>query len=149
MAPMRVLVVVGGLGAALGPPEVGAAITTGWRAAAPADELVVLPAADHDPGDGLAAVLDGADLALAVAAVFDWESLRDSLVTAVAGAAVERGVPCVVVAGQVSVGRREAAAIGVDAAYAVADAASPYGAQAVSAGAVCAVAERVARRWSR
>ena len=141
---MRV-VVVGGLGAALGPPEVGAAITTGWRAAASDDELVVLPAAD----DGLGAALEGAGLVLAVAAVFDWQSLRDSLVTAVAGAAVERGVPCVVVAGQVSVGRREAGAIGVDAAYAVADATPPGGAQAVTAEAVTALAERVARRWSR
>ncbi len=102
-AAMRV-VVVGGLGAALGPPEVGAAITTGWHAAASDDELVVLPAAD----DGLGAALDGAGLGVAVAAEFDWQSLRDSLVTAVAGAAVERGVPCVVLAGQVSVGRREA-----------------------------------------
>jgi hypothetical protein len=71
---MRVVVVVGGLGAALEPPEVGAAITTGWRAAAPADELVVFPAA----GDGLGAALDGAELALVVAAAFDWQSLRSS-----------------------------------------------------------------------
>jgi glycerate kinase len=124
---------------------VGAAITTGWRAAAADDELVVLPAAD----DGLDAALDGADLALAVAAEFDWQSLRSSLITAVAGAAVERGVPCVVVAGQVSVGRREAAAVGVDAAYAVADSAPSADAQVVSAAALSALAERVAHRWSR
>jgi glycerate kinase len=142
---MRVVVVVGGLGAALEPPEVGAAITTGWRAAAPADELVVFPTAD----DGLGVALDGAELALVVAAAFDWQSLRSSPITAVAGAAVERGVPCVVLAGQVSVGRREAAAVGVDAAYAVADSAPSVDAQAVSAEALSALAERVAHRWSR
>jgi glycerate kinase len=141
---MRVVVVVG-LGVALGSPEVGAAITTGWRAAAPDDELVVLPA----PEDGLGPALDGVDLALVVAAEFDWQSLRSSLITSVAGAAVERGVPCVVVAGQVSVGRREAAAVGVDAAYAVADSAPSADVRAVSAEALCALAERVAHRWSR
>ena len=54
--------------------------------------------------------------------------------------AVQHGVPCVVLAGQVSVGRREAAAVGVDAAYALAD---------VSRDALVALAERVARRWGR
>ena len=67
-------------------------------------------------------------------------ALRDSLVTAAAGVAVQRGVPCVVLAGQVSVGRREAAAVGVDAAYGLAD---------VSRDALVALAERVARRWGR
>jgi glycerate kinase len=142
---MRVVVVLGGLGAELGPGEVGDALTTGWRAAAPADELVVLPAAD----DGLDAALDGAGLALTVTAAFDWQSLRSSLITAVAGAAVERGVPCVVVAGQVSVGRREAGAIGVDAAYALVDTLHTADAPAVSAAALSALAERVAHRWSR
>jgi len=49
-------------------------------------------------------------------------------------------VPCVVLAGAVSVGRREAAAVGVDAAYALAD---------VSRAALVTLAERVARRWGR
>ena len=74
---------------------------------------------------------------------FDWEQLRDSLVTEVAGAAVVRGVPCVVLAGHVSVGRREAAAIGVDAAYAL------DGPEGVSRAALITLAERVARRWGR
>jgi glycerate 2-kinase len=62
----------------------------------------------------------------------------------VAGAAVERGVPCLVLAEQVSAGRREAAAVGIDAAYAVSTEAggSP---DAAFAG----LAEEVARRWSR
>ena len=80
------------------------------------------------------------DLVVTGGALFDWQALRDSLVTAVAGVAVRRGVPCVVLAGQVSVGRREAAAVGVDAAYGLAD---------VSRDALVALAERVARRWGR
>ena len=48
---------------------------------------------------------------------FDHQSLRGKVVAGVAGAARDRGVPCVVLAGQVSTGRREAAAAGVTEAY--------------------------------
>lgn len=141
---MRVVVVVGEFGPALGAADACRAITAGWRAAAPDDELTVLPVAD----ESMAAALDGAGLALAGVATFDWQSLRSSLVTALAGAAVESGVPCVVVAGQVSVGRREASAIGVDAAYAVIDG-SAAADEAVDADGLALLAGRVARRWSR
>jgi glycerate kinase len=76
-------------------------------------------------------------------AAFDWQTLRDSLITEVAGAAVARGVPCVVLAGRVSVGRREAAAVGVDAAYAL------DGPAGISRATLVTLAERVARRWGR
>jgi len=75
---------------------------------------------------------------LLAARSYDYD--RETLVTAAAGVAVQRGVPCVVLAGQVSVGRREAAAVGVDAAYGLAD---------LSRDALVALAERVARRWGR
>ncbi len=134
---MRIVVVVDAFGPALGAAEAAAAITEGWRAAAPDDELNVLP-----PGAAnLGLALDGAALAVTGGPRFGWEALRDSLVTTVAGMAVERGVPCVVVAGQVSVGRREAAAVGVDAAYGIDGAAD--------AAALAALVGRVARRWSR
>ncbi len=70
---------------------------------------------------GLDAALDGAGLAVTGEGSFDWRSLRGTPVTAVARSAAARGVPCLVLAGQVLVGRRGAAAAGVDAAYAVAD----------------------------
>ena len=58
--------------------------------------------------------------------------------------------PVVVVAGQVLVGRREALAIGVESAYAVADdPADVAAALADPAGTLAARAERVARTWSR
>ncbi|MEU7813687.1 glycerate kinase [Pseudonocardia sp. NPDC049154] len=115
--------------------------------------------ARRESGAGLVRRLLGLDEALdAVAAEgglaitgegsFDWQSLRGKLITAVAGAAAERGVPCVVLAGQVSVGRREAAAAGVDAAYSASEHAGGIEASmADPAGTLAALAEHVARRW--
>jgi glycerate 2-kinase len=96
------------------------------------------------------AALNGPGLAVTGEGSFDWQSLRGKLVTAVARSAAARGVPCLVLAGQVSVGRREAAAVGVDAAYAVADdAGGVEQSLADPAGTLAALAEKVARRWSR
>jgi glycerate 2-kinase len=131
---VRVVIAPGSFGEDLGPAAAAEAIATGWRRTAPADELVL--------GTPDAAALDGAGLVVTGEAAFDWRSLRDSVVTEVARAATERGVPCVVMAGRVSVGRREAGAIGVDAAYAVGD---PGGGTA----ALADLAETVARSWSR
>ncbi|MBN9102859.1 MULTISPECIES: glycerate kinase [unclassified Pseudonocardia] len=99
---------------------------------------------------GLDAQLDHADLAITGEGSFDWQSLRGKLITAVARGAADRGVPCVVLAGQVSVGRREAGAVGVDSAYSVADDAGGVEASmADPAGTLAALAARVATRWSR
>lgn len=65
----------------------------------------------------LDAALDTADLVITGEGSFDHQSLRGKVVAGVAGAARDRGVPCVVVAGQVSTGRREAASAGVTDAY--------------------------------
>jgi glycerate 2-kinase len=97
---------------------------------------------------GLDAALDGAGLAVTGEGSFDWQSLRGKLVTMVAAAAAERGVACLVLAGQVSVGRREAAAAGVEQAYAVADHAGSAAASfADPAGTLAALAESVAGQW--
>lgn len=99
---------------------------------------------------GLDAALDAADLAITGEGSFDWQSLRGKLVTAVASGAAERGLPCLVLAGQVSVGRREAAAAGVDEAHSVADhAGSVAAALADPAGTLAALAESVASQWTR
>lgn len=98
---------------------------------------------------GLDAALDAADLAITGEGSFDWQSLRGKLVTAVAAGAAERGLPCLVLAGQVSLGRREAAAAGVDETYAVADhAGSVAAALADPAGTLAALAESVAGQWT-
>ena len=99
---------------------------------------------------GLDAALDRADLAVTGEGSFDWQSLRGKLVTTVARAAADRAVPCLVLAGQVSVGRREAGAAGVDTAYSVAEhAGGVERAMADPAGTLAALAARVAARWSR
>ncbi len=111
-------------------------------------------------GAGLVRTLTGLDAELDAAAAagglaitgegsFDWQSLRGKLVTVVARGAADRAMPCLVLAGQVSVGRREAGAAGVDAAYAVADEAGLEASLADPAGTLAALAERVAERWSR
>jgi len=129
----------GGMGAAL--LALGARRVSG---AGLVRELVGLDAAL----DGLAG--DGAGLAVTGEGSFDWQSLRGKLVTTVARAAADRGVPCLVLAGQVSVGRREAAAAGVDSAYSVADDAGGIEASmADPSGTLTALAARVARQWSR
>ncbi|WFE31380.1 glycerate kinase [Micromonospora sp. WMMD975] len=66
---------------------------------------------------GLDAALDAADLVVTGEGSFDHQSLRGKVVAGVAGSARDRGVPCVVLAGRVSTGRREAAAAGVTEAY--------------------------------
>src|SRR6201991_1806541 len=99
---------------------------------------------------GLDEELDKAQLAITGEGSFDWQSLRGKLITAVAKGAAERGVPCIVMAGQVSVGRREAAAVGVESAYSVAeDAGGVEASMADPAGTLAALAERVAAQWSR
>ncbi len=123
----------GGLGAAL--MALGATVASG---AGMVRELTRLDEA-----------LDHADLAVTGEGSFDWQSLRGKLVTAVAGGAAERGVPCVVLAGQVAVGRREAAAAGVQESYAVAEhAGSVERSLADPAGTLADLAAHVARHWS-
>lgn len=98
---------------------------------------------------GLDQAMDTAQLALTGEGSFDWQSLRGKLVTSVASAAAERGIPCLVLAGQVSVGRREAAAVGIEAAYAVAEhAGSVEAAFADPAGTLSALSQQVASQWA-
>jgi glycerate kinase len=91
-----------------------------------------------------------ADLVLTGEGSLDWQSLRGKVVTGVARVAQEAARPCVVLAGQVRVGRRELSAMGVDAAYSAAEVVgSTEAALASPAASLAAAAERVARTWSR
>jgi glycerate kinase len=110
----------------------------------------------REPGVGLVARLvrlarrvTKADLVVTGEGRFDFSSLRGKVVSGVAAAAAEVGLPCVVIAGQVTVGRQEAAAAGIDATYAVADVVGVEEALAEPAAELAALAERVAREWSR
>lgn len=62
---------------------------------------------------GLEAALDACDLVITGEGSFDHQSLRGKLVSGIAEAAGERGVGCVVMAGRVTVGRREALTAGI------------------------------------
>jgi len=99
---------------------------------------------------GMDAALDAVDLVITGEGSFDWQSLRGKVATSVAAAAAERGLPCLVLAGQVGVGRREAGAAGVAETYAVAEHAGSLAASlADPAGTLAALAGHVAGQWSR
>ncbi|WP_329793843.1 glycerate kinase [Lentzea sp. DG1S-22] len=124
----------GGLGAAL--LSLGAAVTSG---AGLVRELT-----------GLDTALDDADLVITGEGSFDWQSLRGKLITAVASGAADRGIPCIAIAGQVSVGRREMGAAGVQVAYSVSEhVGSVHKSIADARKSLVATARHVARQWSR
>jgi glycerate kinase len=104
---------------------------------------------------GLAAALDEADLVITGEGSFDHQSLRGKVVAGIAGAARDRGLPCVVVAGRISAGRREASAAGVTESYSLVD---HFGGeerggveQAMTrpTEALRAISARLAAQWSR
>jgi glycerate kinase len=97
---------------------------------------------------GVAQHVSVSDVVVTGEGSFDWQSLRGKVVAGVAGAALEQGRGCVVLAGRVEVGRREYAATGVSAAYAVVDVAgSAEAAMAEPAARLADLAERAARTW--
>ena len=80
---------------------------------------------------------------------YDRQSLRGKATSGVAAAAQVAGLPCLVLAGRVEVGRREMAAAGVAAAYSLVDeTGSVQVAQAHAGEELARLAERVARQWS-
>ncbi|HET7529817.1 MAG TPA: glycerate kinase [Mycobacteriales bacterium] len=99
---------------------------------------------------GLPERVAAADLVVAGEGAVDATSLRGKAAIGVAGLAQRVAVPCIVVAGRVEVGRRDAAAAGIDAAYSVTDiTGSPAAALAAGAEGVAAAAAAAARAWSR
>jgi glycerate kinase len=96
---------------------------------------------------GLPAAVAGADLVLTGEGSFDWQSLRGKVVAGVAAAAGEQGVPCVVLAGRTSVGRREAAAAGIDSSYSLVDSVGLEAALGEPGESLATVASTVARAW--
>lgn len=99
---------------------------------------------------GLAHSVEGADLVITGEGRFDSTSLRGKVVSGVARIAQAAGVPCIVAAGQSSVGAREAAAHGIDGIWTVADVlGSAEAALAAGQDGIVALGERLARSWSR
>ncbi len=108
------------------------------------------------PGAAVVADAVGLDRSLAASDIvvtgegrFDWQSLHGKVVAEVAQRALAHGVPTVVVAGEVLVGRREQAAEGISAAYAVSETPEQVAvALADPAGTLTARTAAVARTWS-
>ena len=124
----------GGLG--FGLMALGAVVTSGFDLVA---EAV-----------GLRARVEAADLVVTGEGRLDAQSLRGKVVIGIARLAQDAGVPCVAVAGQAEVGRRDAAAAGIDDIEAVADLLGSAK-TALEAGAEGAerAATALARRWAR
>jgi glycerate kinase len=94
--------------------------------------------------------LDAADVVVTGEGSFDHQSLRGKVISGVAEAARDRGLPCLVLAGRLNAGRRETARIGVAAAYSLEE---HFGSaeQAMNrpVEGLRALAARAARQWSR
>ncbi|HZM77712.1 MAG TPA: glycerate kinase [Candidatus Limnocylindrales bacterium] len=98
---------------------------------------------------GLNRALEGADLVITGEGSFDQQSLRGKVISGVAQAAAEQGVPCVVLAGRVTTGRREQGAAGISEAYALVDHfGSVERAMAEPAQGLRELAAKLARRYS-
>jgi glycerate kinase len=97
--------------------------------------------------------LDGqmskADLVVTGEGGLDFSSLRGKVVAYVAGRAQAMARPCIAIAGDVQVGRREAAAAGLDEIYSLEDAVGRDRAIGQPAASVRHVAAIAARQWSR
>lgn len=99
---------------------------------------------------GLADRVAAVDLVITGEGSFDSQSLRGKAATGVARAATAAGVPCIVVAGQTSVGDRELRSAGIEAAYSVAESAgSVAAAMERPAEELQRLAQRLAGTWSR
>lgn len=124
----------GGLGAAL--LALGGTLRSGIG--------VVRAATDLD------AALDAADLVVTGEGSLDAQSLRGKVVAGVAAGARDRGLPCVVLAGRASTGRREAAAAGVTDTYTLVEHFGGDEARAMAepADGLRALGARLARQWS-
>lgn len=129
-------------------PGAGAAGGLGFALAALGGRL--LPGAEVvADAVGLDLATDGAELLVTGEGAVDWQSMHGKVVAAVVRRGLARGVPVVVIAGQVHLGRREWGAAGIAGAYAVAEGPDQVeAAMADPVGTLVARAERVARTWS-
>ena len=98
---------------------------------------------------GLEAALSASDLVITGEGRLDFSSLTGKVVSFVAGRAQAAARPCVAVVGSSSLGRREAAAAGIDEIYSLVEAVGAATAIAEPVDALRHVAEAVARDWSR
>lgn len=98
---------------------------------------------------GLGAAVAASDLVVTGEGRLDGSTLRGKVVQAVAQACLEAGVPCVAVAGEVLLGRREAGAAGLAETVSLVEEVGRERALGDAAASLRAGAAALARRWSR
>ncbi len=98
---------------------------------------------------GLAQQLESADLVITGEGSFDYQSLSGKVVDGIGRAALAVGVPVVVVAGRVDLGRREWQTIGIHGVYSLSEMVGEESAMFDSVAAVQSAMARVARTWGR
>lgn len=145
---MRVLIAPDAFRGTLTGEQAAAAIARGWVRGATGDELV--RSAVGEAAATLETAPDEAlpDLVVTGEGSLEFRSLRDTALAAVSSTAMARGVPCIVLAGQVHVGPRVAFESGIHGAYAAAaDVGSVEASMADPAGTLETLAEGIAAHW--
>jgi glycerate 2-kinase len=117
---------------------------------------LMLLGATRSPGIALVADVVGlaerarrADLVVTGEGAFDFSSRSGKVPYGVAQVAAEAVRPCIALAGKVLIGSREMRAVGIESAYSMVDLVGEEASFADPAGSLAALAERVARTWSR
>lgn len=98
---------------------------------------------------GLADLVAGVDLVITGEGKLDWQSMSGKVVSGLAELAGPAMRPCIALAGAVQVGNRELRANGIEAAYSMVDIVGMEDSFGQPRQSLAAVAERVARTWSR
>lgn len=93
--------------------------------------------------------LTSADLVITGEGCLDDQTLHGKVAMGVAQSAVKLGVPCVVLAGEVRLGKREISNVGIDSAYSMKDLVGREVSLAAPAQSLEALAARVAKTWGR
>ena len=88
--------------------------------------------------------IEDCDLIVTGEGSFDWQSLRGKAIAGLAATGLDQGLPVVVIAGRVEVGRREYAALGITEAYSIGEEPGSN-----PAAVLARAAARVAEQWSR
>lgn len=98
---------------------------------------------------GLAEKLNAADLVITGEGCLDDQSLHGKVAVGVASHCANAGKPCVVIAGEVRLGKRECATAGIDSAYSMSEFAGRERSMSQPQEVITEVASRVASTWGR
>lgn len=145
---MRVLIAPDAFRGTLTGDQAAAAVAEGWARGAAGDELSRSPVGEAAATLETVADDDLPDLVVTGEGSLEFRSLSDTALAALSAAAMTRGVPCIVLAGQVHVGPRVAFEAGIHGAYATAaDVGSVEASMADPAGTLRVLAEEIAAHW--